>query len=226
MPRRNADSGLPPVRDSLQSSSQIRARVIALRRSSLCAPSVNDTIAQTMKRFAEQYLGHVNAYTGLAYKDDPAIAAVLITNENDLTGHYGNALLPDKTPTQHIKRYMELAEAFAKQHGLAKQQTWRAWEHGPSKLFLNDLEQRFDQQMIDHLRTLGVKVPIVTTSAAVLRNGTMRFTGPRCGSWSTARSVIGVVPSNAVALDAFMTAALFTLMKAPPRMCHELPERA
>ncbi|WP_411268922.1 glycosyl hydrolase family 5 [Pseudomonas guariconensis] len=125
---------------------------------------VNDTIAQTMKRFAEQYLGHVNAYTGLAYKDDPAIAAVLITNENDLTGHYGNALLPDKTPTQHIKRYMELAEAFAKQHGLAKQQTWRAWEHGPSKLFLNDLEQRFDQQMIDHLRTLGVKVPIVTTS--------------------------------------------------------------
>ena len=99
---------------------------------------VNDTIAQTMKRFAEQYLGHVNAYTGLAYKDDPAIAAVLITNENDLTGHYGNALLPDKTPTQHIKRYMELAEAFAKQHGLAKEQTWRAWEHGPSKLFLND----------------------------------------------------------------------------------------
>ena len=39
---------------------------------------VNDSIQQAMKRFAEQYLTHVNEYTGLAYKDDPAIAAVLI----------------------------------------------------------------------------------------------------------------------------------------------------
>lgn len=126
---------------------------------------VNITIQQAMKRFAAAYLTHVNPYTGLAYKDDPAVAAVLITNENDITNHFGNALLPDKGVPKHSKLYMAEAEAFAKQHNLSANQTWRSWEHGPSKLFLNDLERRFDVDMIQHLRDLGVKVPIATTSS-------------------------------------------------------------
>jgi len=126
---------------------------------------VNSTIEQAMKRFAESYLTHVNSYTGLAYKDDPAIAAILITNENDVTHHYGNALLPDKKVPKHNKVYMAEAEAFARQHNLSASQTWRSWEPGPSKLFLNDLEQRFNVDMIQHLRGLGVKVPIATTSS-------------------------------------------------------------
>jgi hypothetical protein len=126
---------------------------------------VNSTIQQAMKRFAESYLTHVNTYTGLAYKDDPAIAAILITNENDVTHHYGNALLPDKKVPKHNKVYMAEAEAFARQHNLSASQTWRSWEAGPSKLFLNDLEQRFNVDMIKYLRGLGVKVPIATTSS-------------------------------------------------------------
>ena len=43
-------------------------------------------------------------------------------------------------------------------------EVWRSWEPGPSKLFLNDLEHRFDTDMIGYLRSLSVKVPIVTTS--------------------------------------------------------------
>lgn len=125
---------------------------------------VNITIQQAMKRFAEAYLTHVNPHTDLAYKDDPAIAAVLITNENDITHHFGNSLLPDKQVPKHNQIYMAEAEAFANQHNLPTSQTWRAWEHGPAKLFLNDLEQRFNTEMIQHLRTLGVKVPIATTS--------------------------------------------------------------
>ncbi|GLU36639.1 cellulase family glycosylhydrolase [Pseudomonas sp. NBRC 100443] len=125
---------------------------------------VNITMQQAMKRFAEAYLTHVNAYTGLAYKDDPAIAAVLLTNENDITQHFGNALLPDKGVPKHNRLYMAEARAFASQHELPGDQTWRSWEPGPGKLFLNDLERRFDADMIQHLRGLGVKVPIVTTS--------------------------------------------------------------
>jgi hypothetical protein len=126
---------------------------------------VNATIQQAMKRFAAAYLSHVNPYTGLAYTDDPAIAAVLITNENDVTQHFGNALLPDKNVPKHNKIYMAEAQAFAGQHDLPSSKTWRAWEHGPSKLFLNDLERRFNVDMIKHLRELGVKVPIATTSS-------------------------------------------------------------
>lgn len=125
---------------------------------------VNITIQQAMKRFAEDYLTHINPHTGLANKDDPAIAAVLITNENDITQHFGIALLPDKQVPLHNKLYTAEANAFASQHSLPQSLTWRAWEYGPAKLFLNDLEQRFNVEMIQHLREIGVKVPIATTS--------------------------------------------------------------
>lgn len=126
---------------------------------------VNITIQQAMKRFAEAYVTHVNPFTGLAYKDDPAIAAVLITNENDVTQHFGNALLRDKGVPRHWELYKRRADAFASQHNLSAGLTWRSWEHGPAKLFLNDLEQSFNVEMIQHLRESGVKVPIVTTSS-------------------------------------------------------------
>lgn len=125
---------------------------------------VNVTIQQAMKRFAKAYLTRVNPHTGLAFKDDPAIAAILITNENDITHHFGNALLPDKKVPDHNNLYMREADLFAAKHGLPKEKTWRAWENGPSKIFLNDLERRFDVEMIEHLRALGVKVPIATTN--------------------------------------------------------------
>jgi hypothetical protein len=125
---------------------------------------VNLSIQQAMKHFNEAYVNHRNVYTDIRYKDEPAIVAMLITNENDVTNHFGNALLPDKKVPKHSALYMAQAEAFAAKHLLPKRRTWRSWEHGPSKLFLNDLEQRFNAEMIAHLRSQGVKVPIVTTS--------------------------------------------------------------
>lgn len=125
---------------------------------------VNITMQQAMQRFNEEYVTHLNAYTHLAYKDDPAIVAMLITNENDLTHHFGNALLPDKGVPLHNKLYMNAAHTFARQKGLPAEQTWRSWEPGPSKIFLNDLEERFDEDMIGQLRQLGVKQPLATTN--------------------------------------------------------------
>jgi hypothetical protein len=125
---------------------------------------VNPTIQQAMKRFNEAYLNHVNRYTGLAYKNEPAIMALLITNENDVTHHFGNILLPDNKVPLHTGLYMKLANEFSNRHNLPANKIWRSWEPGPAKLFLNDLEHDFDVDMISHLHHLGVKVPIVTTS--------------------------------------------------------------
>lgn len=125
---------------------------------------VNPSIQEAMKRFNEAYVNRNNLYTNTRYKDEPAIVAMLITNENDLTHHFGNSLLPDKNVPKHNALYTSLADAFAAAKSLPKDKTWRAWEHGPSKIFLNDLEHRFNTEMISHLRTLGVKAPIVTTS--------------------------------------------------------------
>jgi len=126
---------------------------------------VNASIQSAMQRFNEAYVTHVNPYTGKANKDEPAIAAMLITNENDITYHFGNALLPDKQVPGHSRLYIAQAEGFARTQNLSKERTWHAWEHGPSKLFLNDLERRFDQDMLSQLRRLGVQVPIATTSS-------------------------------------------------------------
>lgn len=125
---------------------------------------VNATIQEAMRRFDEAYVARLNSFTGRRYKDDPAIIAMLLTNENDVTHHFGNALLPDKKGPHHNALYMAQAASFAATHGLPKDKVWQSWLHGPSKLFLNDLEHRFDEQMIRPLRELGVKAPIVTTS--------------------------------------------------------------
>jgi hypothetical protein len=125
---------------------------------------VNTSIQEAMQRFNEAYVNHVNVFTGMSYRDEPAIAAMMLTNENDVTNHFGNRLLPNQNVPHHSALYMAQAEAFAAKYGLPKETTWRSWEHGPSKLFLNDLEFRFNVEMIQRLRALGVKVPIVTTS--------------------------------------------------------------
>ena len=126
---------------------------------------VNTSIENAMKRFNDNYLKHRNAFNGLAYKEDPGIIALLLTNENDVTFHFGNALLPNQHVPEHDAIYMRRAAAFATEFGLPKDQTWQSWQPGPSKLFLNDLERQFDARMIRHLRDIGIKVPIITTSS-------------------------------------------------------------
>jgi len=125
---------------------------------------VNQSIQKAMRQFNTAYLNHQNIYTNTKYLDEPAIAALLITNENDVTNHFGNNLLPDKNVKYHNDIYMAEAKSFAKANNLSTDKIWRSWEHGPSKLFLNDLEHRFDVDMINHLRNLGAKALIVTTS--------------------------------------------------------------
>jgi hypothetical protein len=125
---------------------------------------VNNSIRAAMQRFNEMYLNHENHFTGLRYKDDAAIVSLLITNENDLTNHYGNALLPNKGVPKHTAIYLRQAEEFADRFGLPRDKVWRAWEEGPSKIFLNDLEYRFHLDMISTLHSQGVKSAIVTTS--------------------------------------------------------------
>lgn len=123
----------------------------------------NKRIEQLMKDFNEKYLKHVNKYTGLAYKDDPAIMGLLITNENDITHHFGNLMLRDKNNPYHNKIFESQVKVFAEKHGLKFSETVRTWEPGPSKLFLADWEYKWNRRMLDALSEIGVKVPVSTT---------------------------------------------------------------
>lgn len=124
----------------------------------------NRDIEQRLIEFNTAYLNHINPFTKVAYKNEPAIIAVLLTNENDITHHYGNKLLPDKGVPIHNKQYMELANKFANKHDLPQNMIWKAWLPGPSKLFLNNQEHLTNIRMVNHLRHLGIKIPIATTN--------------------------------------------------------------
>jgi len=121
----------------------------------------NPRIEQLMKEFNQKYLTHVNRYTGLAYKDDPAIMGLLVTNENDLTSHFGNRMLGDKGNPFHNKIFRERVREYCERTGFPYEQTSRTWEAGPSKRYLNHEQSAWSARMAEHLRSLGVRVPIV-----------------------------------------------------------------
>jgi hypothetical protein len=125
---------------------------------------INPEVQNLMKEFQRQYLGHVNRYTRLAYKDDPAVVGVLITNENDLTFHFGLQFLPDKHNPVHQKLFEQKTKEFVEATGMPANQVWRTWEPGPSKYLLSDVEHQFNHMMIGELRSDGVKAPIATTN--------------------------------------------------------------
>ena len=125
----------------------------------------NRDVLNLMREFQHQYLNHVNRYTRLAYKDDPAVMGILITNENDLTQRFGNLMLPDKKNPVHNALWTQGYKAFAQKHGLPPNRVFQTWLPGPSKLYLSEAEHQFNQTMIADLRSLGVKAPIATTSS-------------------------------------------------------------
>jgi Cellulase (glycosyl hydrolase family 5) len=125
----------------------------------------NESIQKQMQRFNEAYLNHVNSFTDLAYKDDPAIMALLVTNENDLSHHFGNALLPNKGVPKHNAIFTNDAKQFAQINGLSSNKVWHTWEMGEPKIYLSDVEHRFNQKMLPHLRSLGTKSMLATTNS-------------------------------------------------------------
>ncbi len=119
-------------------------------------------LQKLMAEFEQKYLSHVNTYTKLAYKDDPAIAFVLITNENDITHHYGVRALPDQNNAQLTKLFTDRSKAFAERTGFDESQLRSPWRPGPPQMFLNDQEHEFDVTMSDAIRRTGSKALIAT----------------------------------------------------------------
>lgn len=123
---------------------------------------VNKRITELMREFNKKLVTTVNPYTKKALKDDPGVMGFLITNENDLTCHFGNALLGDKHVPFHNKLLKKMAEDFAAKTGLNVNQIQQTWLPGVSKLFLNDMEYHWNVKMIKQLREIGVGQPIAT----------------------------------------------------------------
>ena len=125
---------------------------------------LNKRMLELTKKFNEEFLTRINPYTQLALNDDPAVMGIMITNENDLTHHFGNRFLPTRNHPHHQFLFDKEVESFANKFTLPANKVRQTWKPGASKYLLNDIEARFNKDMIKHLRDLGVKVPIATTS--------------------------------------------------------------
>ena len=124
----------------------------------------NESIQARMLEFQEQYLSHKNALTGLQYKSDPAIMGLLITNENDLTRYGGHASLENEDKPLHSRLFNEDRYETAGRMRLSYKNTHKTWLPGESKIYLSDVEHRFNRKMLAGLEKLGIKVPIATTN--------------------------------------------------------------
>ncbi|MGE5558414.1 MAG: hypothetical protein ACM3WV_07360, partial [Bacillota bacterium] len=126
---------------------------------------LNTRIQELLDDFAYKYLTHNNPYTGLAYKDDPAVMGLLITNENDLCEHFGNIFAGDKNVPYHQSIFDTEAQNFAAATGLNYTEIKQTWVPGASKIFMADLEHRFNVNRLNYLQSsLGVNVPVATTN--------------------------------------------------------------
>jgi len=125
---------------------------------------LNKRMQDLTKKFNTEFLTRVNPYTKLALTDEPAVMGIMITNENDLTSHFGNAFLKNKNHPYHQRIFDREVDTFAKKFDMPAYKVRETWKPGLSKYLLNDLEARFNIEMIKHLRSLGVKGPITTTS--------------------------------------------------------------
>ncbi len=105
----------------------------------------------------EQVWTHVNEFTGVAYKDEPAIALTEVINEGLLTS------LSGVTQPVYQQRLRERYEVWAKEnHGLP----WEAAKvieqnYGRNNIaFMRHLHESFYRQSYDFMRRIGIRVPI------------------------------------------------------------------
>lgn len=118
-------------------------------------------LIELQKKFNEQMWTHVNPYTGLAYKDDPVVALSQIATENDLITAYlmRNLLEPYRS------RLEALCLAWHRKRNLPEPSTPIEFPStNPSVLaFLLDTQRAFYDNMMDHMRKLGVRIPFTGT---------------------------------------------------------------
>ncbi len=110
---------------------------------------------ELQKEFCTQLWTHVNPYTGLAYKDDPAVVLTEIGNENNLV-IFPAVLEPYRT------RLEERYRAWADERGLklpGEKIDFRVRDEVMMRFFAAVMQDYYDE-MYAHLRSIGVKVPI------------------------------------------------------------------
>ena len=116
-------------------------------------------LIELQKKFNHDIWTHVNPYTKLAYKDDPVIVLVEVTNENDLFSQ-NVTLEPYRTELEVLYRQW----AAEKKIKVGKEKV--KFDHADKNMYIfyKDVTKAYYKEMIQHMREIGVRIPIAGTN--------------------------------------------------------------
>lgn len=121
-------------------------------------------LIELQKKFCRQLWTHHNPYTGLAYKDEPAIVLTEILNENDLFHPRLFKIIHEPYRSELEERYRRWAD----RQGIADSEDRIDFEEPDSSVlkFFRELTEQYYLEMIGYMRSIGVKIPITGTNWA------------------------------------------------------------
>lgn len=123
------------------------------------------------KKFSHDLWTHINPYTGLAYKDDPVIALVEVTNENDIFS--GASLEPYRTELETLYRkwaadnHIRIPEGKVEFGRADRERFVQTGEAHHLQRFYVAVTRSYYKEMMQHMRELGVKIPIAGTNETI-----------------------------------------------------------
>lgn len=121
-------------------------------------------LIELQKEYISLLLNHVNPYTGLAYKDEPAIALADMINETDI-------MQIAYLPIDNVEPYIsDLKKAYHEETGDEsdvdfgdKNRSTKVTE------FLFNVQKRYHDEMIAYTKSIGAKMPLTGTNWAVTK---------------------------------------------------------
>lgn len=122
----------------------------------------NRKLIELQKKFCYDLWNHINPYTGLAYKDEPAIVLTEILNEGEMFSR--------PTVIPYYKNELDqMFEEWLKVNQLEKPAGDIVYPSGDPVIirFLMDIQIKYFKEMYAHLRDIGVKIPIAGTNWAI-----------------------------------------------------------
>ena len=115
----------------------------------------DENIIELSKKFAIDFLSHVNPYTGNNYLNEPAVAMVEMSNENTLFSEW---VISSFTPYYRRKINDIWKEWRNKKEAGSSKGLPRNWSD--DREFMFELQDGYQKNMYSYLRSIGVKVPI------------------------------------------------------------------
>ncbi len=115
---------------------------------------VSDSALENWKRFAKEFLTHINVCSGIAWKDDPSLLPFCLVNENTIPH-----LLRTIDAVADIKALYQLKFATWLEQNTLSPSSKKDRDY----LYRRFLKERFEtafRKMRDYIRSLGIKQPL------------------------------------------------------------------